>query len=416
MMKKTIAVIVDGYSGGNTFAARIKKRGIECVHIQSQGKPHKIYTATFCPADYIENIVYRGDLNEIIQKLEKYQVKCVIPGQELGVELADQLSERLGVLSNGTVLSEARRDKYKMIEAVRKHGLKTARQIISNDLEEIYRWVDDLGQWPVVLKPIKSCSTDLLAFCYSKSQVKKAFDRILNNPTYFGIKNEVVLAQSFLKGTEYIVNCVSFEGQHFLSDLWMYKKKYIKGAALVYDYVRLLPFEYEHQQVLFEYTKGVLDALGIQYGASHTEVMLTDSGPILVECAARIMGTINQDYIGEAIGSCPAELTIDAYLNPKKFLKEASKPYKLKHYLLIKLMISYVSGTVKSIEHLDEIRKLPSFREIHLKPSPGDIIKKTVDLITSPGLIVLFYDDEKIVLNDHRKIAQLEKTMFTTKV
>ena len=47
---------------------------------------------------------------------------AVLAGTETGVELADQLSETLGLRSNGTKLSEERRNKYAMGEAVRAAG------------------------------------------------------------------------------------------------------------------------------------------------------------------------------------------------------------------------------------------------------------------------------------------------------
>jgi hypothetical protein len=47
----------------------------------------------------------------------------VIPGAETGVELADQLSSRLGLRTNGTAKSIARRNKYYMGETVRATGI-----------------------------------------------------------------------------------------------------------------------------------------------------------------------------------------------------------------------------------------------------------------------------------------------------
>ena len=47
-----------------------------------------------------------------------FPVIAVIPGAETGVELADQLSDRLGLRSNGSVGSDARRNKYLMGEKV----------------------------------------------------------------------------------------------------------------------------------------------------------------------------------------------------------------------------------------------------------------------------------------------------------
>ena len=42
--------------------------------------------------------------------------------------------------------------------------------------------------------------------------------------------------------------------------------------------------------VLVPYTFGVLDALGIKHGPSHGEVMLTNTGPCLVEMNCRTHG------------------------------------------------------------------------------------------------------------------------------
>lgn len=46
----------------------------------------------------------------------------MIPGAETGVELADQLSHRMGLRSNGVDKSLARRNKYHMGETVRNAG------------------------------------------------------------------------------------------------------------------------------------------------------------------------------------------------------------------------------------------------------------------------------------------------------
>jgi len=49
-------------------------------------------------------------------------LSAVMAGAETGVELADQLSELLGLQSNGTGHSEERRNKFAMGEAVRRAG------------------------------------------------------------------------------------------------------------------------------------------------------------------------------------------------------------------------------------------------------------------------------------------------------
>src|SRR5262249_53292507 len=61
-------------------------------------------------------------------------VSAVVAGSERGVSLADALSEALGVATNGTALSAARRDKFVMIETVRARGLRAPAQLRSATL------------------------------------------------------------------------------------------------------------------------------------------------------------------------------------------------------------------------------------------------------------------------------------------
>jgi hypothetical protein len=57
-----------------------------------------------------------------------FPILAVIPGAEPGVELADRLSSRMGLRSNGEAASLSRRNKYLMGEAVRAAGVRAVKQ------------------------------------------------------------------------------------------------------------------------------------------------------------------------------------------------------------------------------------------------------------------------------------------------
>ena len=101
-MDNKIIIIVDGYSNGRFFAPGFKARGYSCVHVQSRTKIPEILMSTFRKDDYLEQFIHLGNIKETLSQLQKYDILCVIPGAETGVELADQLSEKMGLLSNGT--------------------------------------------------------------------------------------------------------------------------------------------------------------------------------------------------------------------------------------------------------------------------------------------------------------------------
>ncbi|UFX44293.1 MULTISPECIES: hypothetical protein [Bradyrhizobium] len=64
------------------------------------------------------------------QVLRGRKLEFVIAGCETGVELANLLSERLGLPSNGTALSAARRDKARLADALGAAGVRSIRQVV----------------------------------------------------------------------------------------------------------------------------------------------------------------------------------------------------------------------------------------------------------------------------------------------
>jgi len=410
-MNNKIIVIVDGYSNGGFFAPKLKARGYSCVHVQSRTKIPEILMSTFRKDDYLEQFIHLGNIKETLSQLQKYEILCVIPGAETGVELADQLSEKIGLLSsNGTQLSAARRDKFIMVETLKNAGLKTVQHIQSNKVKEILVWAKKLNKWPVVVKPLKSAGNDQVCFCHSEHEIEIAFNSIINTETVLFDKNEAVLAQSYLHDEQYEINAVSFAGKHYISDIWLCKRLIVHHTGVAYDHIQLLPSKYNKE--LTNYVSKVLDALGIKYGASHSQVMLEVDGPVIIECAARVMGSINQDYIARATGKSQVDLTIDSYIDPQYFLQEITESYELKNNLLVKLLLSSDQGKIKTIKFIDKIKQLKSFYSLDLHVKVGSQLKRTVDLCSCPGHVYLLHKNKEVLWDDYRKLVILEKQMF----
>ena len=193
--RQTIAVVVDGYSAGNFLPAAYQRAGAELVHVQSTTE---LYANMKAPnlAVYRENIILdHSRVGEAeLTALRSFSPVCVVPGQETGVELADELSERLGLPSNGTALSLARRDKYEMVEALRRAGVPSVQHRKGNDAEELAHWVDSTVGYPAVVKPIKSAGTDGVVICADREELLQAIDELVGSANLFGEPNDEVLA------------------------------------------------------------------------------------------------------------------------------------------------------------------------------------------------------------------------------
>lgn len=414
--ERKVCAIVDAYSAGMTLALAFMDHGYDVVHIQSAPEiPSPAWRKSFFSVvdKFVGNIIFADDLEETTRKLGRFNPDFLMAGCELGVTLADRLRDRLGLYPNDIALSNARRNKYEMIRTLQKEGLHTANQIKSSDVNEILGWTRTQS-WPVVLKPINSAGTDNVCICSSEEEVKDVFHRIFGKINFLGMRNDEVLAQSFLKGEEYIVNTVSWEGQHLLSDIWNMPKKQIPGAGRIYDRSELLLPEGTIQSSLKRYVFRALDALRIKYGPAHCEVMLTERGPALIEMGARLDGcNVYANKVPKKILEAhQIELTIEAFSSPANFKKRLGKPNKvLKHPLQIYLQ-SEVEGTLRAFNGLEKIQALPSFWEIHLKLSPGDPIHRTVDLASIPGLVWLAHESQGQLAEDYKAVRELEKHLY----
>lgn len=407
-MNKFIA-IVDAYSAANQYAPECKKRGYYCIHVQSTPKILPGYSSSFLENDFVENVIHDGDISRTLQKLKTFSLICLFPGIESGVELADQLSERLNLPTNGTKKSVARRNKFKMAQEISKQNLRTAKQIQSNKLPEIMKWVKKNHLTRAVLKPLHSAGTDNVIICDDTNAITNAFRKIIHKRNAMGLFNDAVLAQEFLEGNEYVVNTVSYKGKHSLVGVWLYHKKRISSGASFYDFDELITRIGLTEKKLVEYVYGVLDALGICYGPAHAEVMVDASGPVLIEIASRIDGMTNIAFHRECLQDNQIDGTLDVFLEPQKFSHCPPSLYHPKKNAVIVTLYNTQEGRIVSDDKLQSIKTLASFGGMNVRFKPGDLIKKTEDLFTYPGFISLRHENTTVLRKDYKKIRELEK-------
>ena len=400
------AVVVDAYSTGARLAPRFAAAGMPVVHVQSSPTLPEFYARAFRAGDFVENVVHDGDLEATAARVTAHEPAFVVVGAEPGVPLADALSERLALPSNGSALSAARRDKNAMSEALRAAGLRTAEALKTGDAAEAVAWAGQRGDAPVVVKPLDSAGTDGVVICRDGSEIAAAFAANLGRPNALHGANEELLVQELLEGTQLFVNSVSWEGVHHVSEVWR-DNKLRRGANFIYDYEELLSRHGEQQDQVVPYVEAVLDALAIRFGPAHTEVMLTATGPVLVESGARMHGSVPDEIVDRCTPSHQT-LTAEAYLDPASVARRAARPYELAAGAYCVMLISQYEGTIASDAGLREIEALPSFAGTISMLGPGDELKKTVDLFSCPGIIYLVDPDRARLKRDYDRIRELD--------
>ena len=194
--------------------------------------------------------------------------------------------------------------------------------------------------------------------------------------------------------------------------IWIYEKRAVNGGDFVYFGDVPVDSESPEAKLLIPYARCVLDALGIENGPTHGEIILTDDGPCLVEMNCRALGgdglflplcsalTDGYHQVGAAV---------DAYLDPAHF---ASLPDKHPSPFLAAgqcvSLVSYNTGTVKATPGYDVIKLLPSFVHLESHIKQGSKVTPTIDLATEAGSVVLMHQDKEVLKRDIALIRQME--------
>jgi biotin carboxylase/SAM-dependent methyltransferase len=411
-----VVVVVDGYSTGRFYASELRKRGFRPCHLTSGVEracahlsAYLAHTVDEFKRDYDYLLEHGGDLEITSRTVANLRPAAILAGCESAVEFTDALAEKLGLAGNHTASSAVRRDKYLMQQALTAAGLRSIRSFKTNSLEELLAFAQSVGSQTLVLKPLRSAGTDGVHFCRTQEELRSAFKSLLGSQAHFGEINDAVLAQEFIEGREVVVNTVSAGGRHAVSDVWTYNKV-VNAGAPVYDHTRLAVKLDNDLQDAIAYCMAVLDAMGIRQGPAHAEIMITDAGPVLVECAARPMGGgFPQELIRECLGHTQIEWSIDSYLDEKQFERWLSAQYKAEKHFLIKSLISTRQGELAAIPSVTLLSGLRSIRSgDFVSVFESHRVERTVDISTSPAYLCLCHEDEDVLIHDADLVRALE--------
>lgn len=404
--------IVDGCSSARILPGLLRAASVECVHIQSSVKLPSVFDGAlaFDPKDYDRCMVFEGDGEAFMRELAAENVQRVIAGVESGVDLAERIADVLQLPTNEPRTARARRSKFEAMKILQACGLSSINSIKTSNAREAITWARNQGSTRFVVKPLDSCGSDGVYLCHTESELEKRFLELLNTTTALGSTNSELIVQPYQSGPEYIVDTVSLNGVHRITDVWVYQKIQDRNdGAFVYDFAVLVPYEIASELGLFDYALQVLDALGVQNGAAHSEIILTNGGPVLVDIGARLCGGMVPNLCFAAQGNSQAHALVQSFVDSSEFVRLASQPYSMQRHAIRVLLHSTRSGTVQSYRNLERICSLASFHDLRLTVKPGESLKKTTDFFSHPGKVDLIHDQFERASADMGIIRELEK-------
>ncbi len=257
--KGPYVAVVDPYSSGRYLAERLTHRGYRVLAVHSF--PEIVdalkgsYRARSVARDFYPSATIDvAQIEQMADRLSRYTyphvtkekaLKAIFIGSENGVVLGDGLTHLLHLPGNPPALSLTKRDKAKMHERLALLGLPQIRHLRTTSLERVIEWIhgpENGGRYPVVIKPIDSAATQGVSICETEEEVRSAFKDLMEGAgsrTVFDSRITEVLVQEYLQGvdstateeaSEYVVNSMSSNGRHIVTDITRYRKSRVQRA------------------------------------------------------------------------------------------------------------------------------------------------------------------------------------------
>lgn len=228
--------------------------------------------------------------DEILEKCREIGIDgiCSI-ASDLAVVTVNYVADRLNLSGNLDSSTLRCTNKHSMRKCFEKNGDPSPKSIMvhtAEDLKDI-----DLT-FPVIVKPVDRSGSRGIMKLYSKDKMSEA---ICAAEKQGFIKNALV--EEFACGQEYSVECISYKKRHHMLAM---TKKYTTGAPNFIEtgHIEPAPVDSKTLDKVRNTIYHALDSLGVENGASHSELKIDGDGNIrIIEIGARMGG----DFIGSTL-------------------------------------------------------------------------------------------------------------------
>lgn len=280
MSKKKLIII-----GANNFQLplilKAKEMDMEThVFAWEKGAVGKEFADYFYPV----SITDKDEIFRMAKKIKPHGVLSI--GSDLAAITVNYLANCLNLTGNSIHCTHLTTNKYLMRQALSLNGLPCPQFYFVKNADDTDKYEIS---FPAIVKPTDRSGSRAVTKVIKHDQLEEAVKRALKE----SFAKEAII-EEFIEGQEYSIEMITWKGTHHFLQI---TEKETSGPPYFVEKSQHQPADNTAniKQEVIDLVKKALTALDVQYGASHTEIMITREGNIyFTEVGARMGG----DYIG----------------------------------------------------------------------------------------------------------------------
>jgi biotin carboxylase len=385
-MSKRIAIIGANYLQ-KPLIVKARSMGIEThVFAWEQGAVAAPYAHHFYPVSALD----RESILKICKDIGIDGITSV--GSDTVMPTVNYIAQKLGLAGNSLESTLLSTNKFEMRKKLSRNGVKCPGFKFFQEAN----YVDDgTMSFPLIVKPVDRGGSIGVAKVERETEVNPA----LSNAIFKSFSGGAVV-EEFISGREFSVEMISKDGCHHFITV---TEKVTTGAPYFVEIAHHQPAQItpDEEEKIINVVKKSVDALGLENGATHSEVILSKNGEVwIVEIAGRMGG----DFIGShmvelSTGFDYLKAVIDISLGEfeSDHFPENSGKYSGVFYVIPP------PGEIIQIE--DRSADFSKVKYVEILKKSGDVISNHEDGPDNRSAIMVYASDKKELLKPEDVIS-----------
>lgn len=332
------------------------------------------------------------DTDKVLNAALEYNIDGIMTlASDKPMRTVAKVAKELGIIGISEETAIRATNKVKMRECLEEHNVAIP-MFFKIKSYESYIEVANKFKGEFIVKPSDNSGSRGIKLVKNKNEIKDAYNYSLNFSS-----DGTILVEEYMVGQEVSVEALTVDG---ITEIIAITDKITTGSPYFVEMGHTQPSQHSTkvQEKIKEITINTINAIGIKFGPSHAEVMVTKEGCKIVEIGARLGGdNITTSLVPLSTGVDMVEASIKIALGIKSDIKKKFDKCSAIRYFETK------SGILKEIQGIEGSRRVMGIQEITFTKKVGEevgVIKGSNDRV---GFVIAKGQDREEVIKSCEK-------------
>lgn len=352
-----------------------KKMGLDVVAVDMN--PNAI---GFKESGVIKEVISTVDIPAVVDCANKYKIDGVITvASDMPIRTVAAVSKKLNIIGISLDTAIKATNKVEMRKCLREHNVPVPRFYTVNNLDK-YLEIINLFPNKFIVKPADNSGSRGIYLVENKGNIKDVKSAFSYSQMFS--RDGDVLIEEYMEGPEVSVETLTIDGE---CNIIQITDKVTTGSPHFVEIGHSQPSRLSSDVIkqICGITKLANKAIGIDNGPSHTEIIVTEEGPKIVELGARLGGDcITSHLVPLSTGINMVECCIKIALGEKPNIeRKFNKASAIRYF-------NQKPGVIKSIEGISEALEIDGIQNVSIIHGVGSTITNIENSIARMGFVI----------------------------